>query len=76
MSSVFQVAEITRPLMSVSRICDQDMACIFEKTHARVVDSDGNVVARFDCDGGLYTCTLRLQRTEVRNGLDLVRQER
>ena len=47
-SSVFQVAEITRPLMSVSRICDQDMVCIFEKTHARVVDSDGNVVARFE----------------------------
>ena len=26
MSSVFQVVEITRPLMSVSRICDQDIA--------------------------------------------------
>ena len=35
MSSVFQVAKITRPLMSVSRLCDQDMICIFEKTHAR-----------------------------------------
>ena len=35
-SSVFQVSEITRPLMSVSRICDQAMICIFEKTHARV----------------------------------------
>ena len=55
MSSVFQVAEVTRPLMSVSRICDPDMVCIFEKTHARVADSDGNAVARFDRDGGLYT---------------------
>ena len=76
MSSVFQVAEITRPLMSVCRICDQDMVCIFEKDHARVVDKDGNVVARFNRDGGLYTCTMRLRRLEARNDPDFVRQER
>ena len=58
MSSIFQVAEITRPLMSVSRICDQGMSCVFEKTHARVVDGNGNTVARFERDGGLYTCTI------------------
>ena len=67
MSSVFQVAEITRPLMSVSRICDQGMSCIFEKTHARVVDSEGKTVARFERDGGLYTCTMRLRRPEARS---------
>ena len=67
MSSVFQVAEITRPLMSVSRICDQGMSCVFEKTHARVVDSNGNAVARFERDGGLYTCTMRLWCPEARN---------
>ncbi len=53
-SSVFQIAEVTRPLMSVSRICDQDMVCIFEKDHARVVDPKGNVVARFEREGGLH----------------------
>ena len=42
MNSVFQVAEITRPLMSVSPTCDQDMLCIFEKDHTRVLDTDGN----------------------------------
>ena len=67
MSSIFQVAEITRPLMSVSRICDQGMSCIFEKTHARVVDSEGKTVARFERDGGLYTCTMRLRRPEARS---------
>ena len=76
MSSVFQVADITRPLMSVSRLCDQDMVCIFEKTHARVVDSDGNVVARFDCDGGLCTYTVKLRRPEARHDRDFARQER
>ena len=67
MSSIFQVAEITRPLMSVLRICDQGMSCIFEKTHARVVDGHGNTVARFERDGGFYTCTMRLRRPEARN---------
>ena len=64
MSSIFQVAEITRPLMSVSRICDQDMVCIFEKTHARIVTKQGETVARFERDGGLYTCTMRLKKPE------------
>ena len=66
MNSVFQVAEITRPLMSVSRICDQDMVCIFEKDHARVLDSDGNVVARFERDGGLYNYQPSLLKKAVR----------
>ena len=64
MSSIFQVAEITRPLMSVSKICDQDMICIFEKSHARIVDQQNNVVARFEREGGLYTCTMRLRKPE------------
>ena len=76
MSSVFQVAEITRPLMSVSRICEQDMIFIFEKTHARVVDGNGTTVARFERDGGLYTCTMRLRRPEARNDPDVVRPVR
>ena len=76
MNSVFQVAEITRPLISVSRICDQDMLCILEKNHARVLDADGNIVARFERDGGLYTCTMKLRRPEVRNESNFDRPER
>ena len=73
MSSVFRVAKITRALMSVSRICDQDMICIFEKTHASVVDGSGTTVSRFERDGGLYTCTMS---PEVRNEPDFVRPVR
>ena len=65
MSSVFHVAEITRPLMSVSRICDQDMVCIFEKTHARIVDKEGREVARFARDGGATGAQMR--RTKAPN---------
>ena len=76
MSSVFQVAEITRPLLSVSRICDQDMVCIFEKTHARIIDSKGEEVARFARDGGLYTCTMKLrQPDDLPNGQGFTRPE-
>ena len=75
MNSVFQVAEITRPLMSVSRICDQDMVCIFEKDHARVLDTDGNTVARLRRDGSLYTCTMKLRRPEDRNDPSFVRPD-
>ena len=62
MNGIFQIAEITRPLMSVSKLCDQDMICIFEKSHARIVGPDGATVARFERDGGLYTCTMKLRK--------------
>ena len=62
--------------MSVSRICDQDMICIFEKTYAGVVDSNGTTVARFERDTGLHTCTMTLRRPEARNDPDFVRPVR
>ena len=34
LSSVLQVAEVTRPLMSASRICDQGFVCIFDDAEA------------------------------------------
>ena len=76
MNSVFQVAEITRPLMSVSRICDQDMVCVFGKDRARVLGVDGKIVARFDRDGGLYTCTMKSRRPEARNESSFIWPER
>ena len=78
LKSCLQIAKATRPLMSVSRICDQDMVCIFEKTHARITDKDGKLVARFERDGGLYTCTMKLRRPEPPNNnspAGFVRQE-
>ena len=60
MASVFQVAEITRPLMSVSKICDQDIFCLFSKKEARVITESGDVLAVFQRDGGLYTAEMTL----------------
>ena len=76
MNSVFQVAEITRPPMSVSLICDQGMICVFGKDHARVLDADGKTVAQFERKGGLYTCTMKLRQPEARMGSSSARPER
>ena len=75
-NSVFQVAATTRPFMSVFRICDQDMVCIFETDQAMVLDTDSNTMARFERDGGLYTCTMKFRRPEDRNDPSFVWADR
>ena len=60
-SSVFQIAAVHRPLMSVGRICDNDNTVTFDKTNATVTGSDGTVLCVFTRQpGGLYTAKLRL----------------
>ena len=59
--STFQIAELTRPLMSVSQICFQAHRCVFEGEHALVVASDGETLCRFRKEGGLYVATMRLK---------------
>ena len=59
--SVFQVAEITRPLMSVSRICDQDLDWWFSKKVAKILNQQGGVLAVFGRVGGLYEARMKLR---------------
>ena len=60
-SSVFQVAEINRPLMSVSQICGHGFKCVFEKDHAEVIGQSGETICRFEEDRGLYVANMRLK---------------
>ena len=60
-NSIFQIADITRPLMSVSRICDQGLHCNFYAKEALVMDKDNQVVARFERRGGLYVAKMTLK---------------
>jgi hypothetical protein len=70
MTSTFQVAEVTRPLMSVSRVCDKGMRCIFEDTHALIIDKKtGREVAKFERQGGLYIARMKLKPPEGFAGL-------
>ena len=63
LQAIFQVAGITRPLMSVSKICDQGLRCIFDDDKATVTDKKtGSVVCEFQWRGGLYVATMTLKR--------------
>ena len=61
--SVFQIAAVTRPLMSVGRICDEGHSITFNAVMAVVHSKDGDELCRFHRkDGGLYVATLKSRR--------------
>jgi len=58
----FAVTEVSRPLQSVSRICDQDYEVLFTKTEAKIRDPrTGRFVATYPRRGGLYTRTVKIR---------------
>ena len=60
-ASIFQIANVTRPLMSVGHICDQGLNVIFDKQFAIVRNAGGEEVCRFTRnDGGLDVCNMKL----------------
>ena len=59
--STFQVADLTRPLMSVSQICSQGHKCVFDGEQAMVVAQDGETICKFRKQGGLYVATMKLK---------------
>ena len=60
--SVFQIAAVTRPLMSVGRICDEGHSITFDAVMAVVHANDGSEVCRFQRNGsGLYVAKLKLR---------------
>ena len=61
LQSVFQVAEVKRPLMSVSRICESGYTCSFDKDEARITTKAGAHVMTFTREGGLYVAKLKLK---------------
>ena len=68
-TSTFQIAKVTRPLMTVGKICDEGYEVVFDKNVAKVVAEDGEVVCQFNRqDHGLYTAKLRLKAPFARHG--------
>ena len=59
--ATFQIAEINRPLMSVSRICDQGYRCTFTEKEAIISDREQNPIRRFDRSGSLYVTKMKLK---------------
>ena len=62
--SVFQVAEITRPLMSVSHICELGHKCVFDDEKAEVVAKNRKILCTFRREGGLYVAEMKLKAPE------------
>ena len=60
-SSVFQIAAVHRPLMSVGRICDNGNEVLFTADKAIVRGTDGTELCTFTrSGGGLYVAKLKL----------------
>ena len=60
--SVFQIAAVTRPLMSVGKICDEGHTVTFSAVMAVVHAQDGSELCRFQRNGsGLYVAKLKLR---------------
>ena len=61
LNSTFQIAKVTRPLMSVSKICDSGLTATFDKHKAVVRDAGGRTVCTFKRVGGLYAARMKLK---------------
>ena len=59
--STFQASPVTRPLMSVSKICKNGFKCTFDDKEAQVTDKAGKVHCVFKRSGGVYLCNMRLK---------------
>ena len=61
--SIFQIAAVTRPLMSVGKICDEGHNITFDSVCAVVRSKDGQALCIFhrELSGGLYVAKLKLK---------------
>ena len=63
LESVFQIAAVTRPLMSVGKICDEGHTVVFNDKQAIVTGKDGSELVKFSRNAnGLYIAKLTLRR--------------
>ena len=63
--STIQVANVTRPLMSVSKICANGMSVLCKKDCALILDKHDKVVGKFEQRNGLYTATVQVRNPKA-----------
>ena len=56
-----QCADVTRPLLSVSKICDAGMKVTFDQEKAVIIDQKGKEVCRFMRKKGLYVASMKIR---------------
>ena len=60
--SCFQVAKVTRPLLSVSRMTESgEITVLCKRDVALVLDKNQKTLAEFKRNGGLYTCMMQVR---------------
>jgi hypothetical protein len=60
--SIFQIAAVTRPLMSVGKICDERHEILYNNICAVVRSKEGEELCKFHREpGGLYVAKLKLR---------------
>ena len=59
--TTIQCADVTRPLLSVSKICDAGMTVTFDAERAIVKDKNGKEVCRFERRKGLYVSSMKIR---------------
>ena len=64
--SVFQVAEVSRPLWSVGKICDAGFRAKFSKDKAVITDEAGREVLVFERKQGLYLGLLQVRNPKFK----------
>ena len=64
LASTFHVADLTKPLVSVSQIREQGFRCVLEGPQSLVINSSVETVCRFDRSGQLYTAKMILKTPE------------
>ena len=57
----WQVAEVCRPLLSVSKICDSTHTVMFDAKKAVVRDARGRIVCIFQRKGNLYIGRMKVK---------------
>ena len=62
LSSIFQIAAVTRPLMSVGKICDEGHNTTFDSVQAVVREAGGVEIFRIHrTPGGVYLAKMKLR---------------
>ena len=66
--STFQIADVTRALFSVSKMCDEGCEVHFAQTEA-IVTKGGKVITRVAREGGLYCVEMQLKDEPSNDGV-------
>ena len=71
--TVFQIADVKRPLWSVSKICDAGFTVKFTRDRAVVLDKKGKTCVTFERRGGLYVARLMMKNPKFKKNEDFHR---